>query len=574
MAYLTVEEIRDQCALLHEQFPDVISVATLPEVTWEGRPMQFVRIHAGGKANRHGFYVEANIHATEWPTADAAMHFIDAIVHSLANGTDMVFGGKTFAAADIRTAFDRIELFVLPCVNPDGRDFSMQSGVDERGHLKVSWRHNRRDNGNDCFGVDLNRNFDWLWNFPTQFSAAPIYDAEGAGCQGIVVVSDDVCNDDQVYHGPSPFSEPETRNIKRILDDHPHIRVFVDLHGVLGKVMIPWADDEVQTTDPEQHFGNTAFDGKRGLRDALLAGCDGTADPDGVAYREFMHPVDQARYSTFATAQRDAIFDVQGTSYGTGISYLEMYGMSGNSHDYAYSRHLADPNLNKIDGYIYEFADQGGFQLHPPSEDPPGEFDLVHLTDDLAAGLTQLLLDTQRIPIIEYQPRTLDFGRLRHNTLLELRVQLDNLSDRNIDVGPATMIGDAGPFSVAGIDHPHPGPGEHARIFIDVSTDVEPGTYHGRVAIEFHYHGESVRDVRIVPCKVDVCNVARGACVAPVFAGSSAFTCLIKSAVWAVLIAVLTLFAFFDPKIGCTIRQLKFRIRNCRRGNADPCRTL
>lgn len=575
MSYLTVAEIRDQCALLAEEFGDVISVATLPELTWEGRTMQFVRIVSPRKGRRHGMYVQANIHAREWPTADAAMRFVDAIVRSVATGTDAVFGNRTFPAADIEQALDRVELFVLPCVNPDGREYSMQSGFDEAGHFKVEWRHNRRNNGNECFGVDLNRNFDWLWDFRQQFhpdSIAEVADA-GGDCQGVVRVADDPCDIYQSYHGPKPFSEPETRNVKRILDDHPHIRVFVDMHGCFGKVMTPWADDEVQTSDPEQNFSNATFDGKRGLKDALGAGCPGTANPDGAAYREYMHPVDRARYRTFAALQCDAIASASGASYANGTSYLEMYGMSGNAHDYAYSRHLADPGLGKIDGYICEFRNVGQFGFHPPSEDPPGPNDLVHLADELAAGLAALLCNVPRLPMIDHQPRRLDFGLLRHNAMKELWVDLTNEGDTAIEVGPAAMIGVDGPFSVAGIDHAHREPGQRARIFVDVRADVAAGHYASRVAIEVRKSGETVRDVRIVPCEVDVCTVPNGACVAPVFASSSAWLCVFKSAVWATLILALALFAFI-PSVNCTIRQLAFRIRECRRGNGNPCRTL
>ena len=84
--------------------------------------------------------------------------------------------------------------------------------------------------------------------------------------------------------------------------------------------MTPWADDEVQSTDPEQNFTNPAYDGQRGLRDTRSSeiGCENTPPhPDGAAYREFMHSVDQPRYRGVGVMQQHAVQDVRGTSYAS-----------------------------------------------------------------------------------------------------------------------------------------------------------------------------------------------------------------------------------------------------------------
>ena len=59
-------------------------------------------------------------------------------------------------------------------------------------------------------------------------------------------------------------------------------------------------------------------------------------------------------------------------------------------------------------------------------------------------------------------------------------------------------------------------------------------------------------------------------CLAPVFKGSSWWACLFK--VIGYLLAVLALLVFaWIPGILCLIKQLLFRARHCRSGNADPC---
>jgi len=577
--YRTVDEIVTQCELFAEQFPDLVSLSTLPESTRENRQMQLLRIKTGPKAPRHGLYIQANIHAREWGTADIAMHFVEHLLAALAGGTALTFGNKTFSRDTIRTAMQRIELFVVPCVNPDGRAFSMQPGSDPDSFPNRMWRRNRRDNGAQdpaCMGVDLNRNFDFIWDFRTNVHPDSLLDSPNFDdCHGWMAVSDDVCDPFDSYHGDKPFSEPEARNVRSVLDGHANIRVLVDLHGVLGKIMTPWTDDEVQTTDPGQSFDNAAHDGQRALRDT--PGCGGTVQPhpDGALYREFMHAVDQARYGTYATLQRDALSQVAGTSYVTGTSFLEMYGMSGNTNDYAYSRHIAVPGTPKVDGYIYEFqlrtdVDQ---PFQPPFEDPPGPTDMIHIIEDVCGGLAALLVNVDRIPIVECTPATVDFGRVRVGTTRSRAITLANRGVRAFDVGTVAIVGPAGPFTVGPPSQTHLDPDEQCTVLVGVTpTAAAQASCH--VAIDFAFPSETVRDVRIVPCKVRGCTTAEGACVAPTFAPAGWLTCLGRLLVFGALIIALAIPALFSAEIRCTIKQLLFRIRHCSEGNTDPCRTL
>ena len=573
--YLSVDEIVSNCELLELEFADEVTLSTLPQPTHEGRPMHLLRIEAGPKAPRHGLYIQAGIHAREWGTVDAVLHFVEQLLIAFRDNTGMTFGNHAFSRDDVQTALRRVELFILPCVNPDGRAFSMQPGDSPGSFPNSMWRKNRRDNGvPGCMGVDLNRNLDWLWDFRSKLSAEAPSDA-ASYCQGVFYVSDDVCDPAQTYHGDKPFSEPETQNIKSVLDDHDHIRAFVDVHGVLGKVMTPWADDEVQTSDPDQNFIAGVHDGKRGLTDALSsgAGCQNEAlNADGAAYREFMHNVDVSRYAIFGTLQTDAIRAVRGTNYRTGTSYLEMYGMTGNANDYAYSRHIADAGLGKIDGYIYEFENIDGLGFQPPFEEPPGASDMIHIIRDVAAGLTSLLLNVDRIPIARCTPMPLDFARVRVGTTKRRNITFANRGVRAFDIGTVGVIGATGPFSVLQPSQTHLNPGEQATIPVDAAP-IAVGPVSSRVAIEFAYPNETVRDVRIVQCSARGCTVAAGACVAPTFAPAGWLTCLGRLIVYGAIIIALAIFAWI-PSVLCTIKQLMFRIQRCRTGNSDPCRAL
>jgi hypothetical protein len=75
-------------------------------------------------------------------------------------------GAKAFSAAQIRRIVETMDVILFPQVNPDGRRFSMED--------HPMWRTNRRPapkgRGHRCAGVDLNRNFPFMWRFDRYFA--------------------------------------------------------------------------------------------------------------------------------------------------------------------------------------------------------------------------------------------------------------------------------------------------------------------------------------------------------------------------------------------------------------------
>lgn len=582
--YLNPDEVITKCELLAERFPDAVTLETLPEPTTEGRAMLLLRIKAGPKAPRHGLYVQANIHAREWGTTDIVLHFVEQLLLADAAGINLVFRDKVFPLEAIRLALHRTELFVVPCVNPDGRAFSMGPGDDPDEFPNHMWRKNRRvtGTGNSCVGVDLNRNCDWIWDFRTAVHPEA-QQGVGTSCSGWVSAWDDPCSDPSgTYHGDQPFSEPEARNVRSVLDAHRHIRAFVDLHGVLGAIMVPYADDETQSTDPEQNFLNPTYDRLRGLRDTTGPGCSAPPHADGAAYREFMHRVDLERFTALSNLQRTAVETVHGTRYRTGTSFLEMYGMSGNMNDYAWSRHITQPTCGKVDGYIYEFervSDSSGlyaYGFQPPFEADEGNAgpdDMIHIIRDVSAGLAALFVNLDRIPIAEHAPATIDFGKVRIGAPKVRTVTVANRGVRTFAVGPASLVGPAGPFSTGTPSAASLAPAAVTTVSV-TAAPLNTAFAVGHVAVEFQYEGESVRDVRMVRCTAQGCTVPDGVCVAPTFtATTNAILCFWRVIVNLVLILALALFAWL-PSVRCTIKQLWFRIVHCRKGNDDPCLVL
>jgi murein tripeptide amidase MpaA len=181
--------------------------------------------------------------------------------------------------------------------------------------------------GADCVGVDINRNFDALWDFRRYF--AP---------DSHVSASDNPC-DPQVYVGPAAASEPETRNVVALIERYARLRWFVDVHSYVPAIFYSWGFDANQTSNPTMNFRNAAFDGHRGR--------------GGDAYGEFIPADDRQALQTLGKTVNEAIAAASGTAYELAQSFT-LYPTSGASDDYAYSRHFVQGANSKILSFTIE----------------------------------------------------------------------------------------------------------------------------------------------------------------------------------------------------------------------------
>lgn len=126
----------------------------------------------------------------------------------------------------IQALVNNRELFIIPCMNPDGWEYNRAIEPDGGG----GWRKNRRNNGDGTFGVDLNRNWSVDWN-----------DCSGASSScGSGSTSSDV------YWGPSAFSEPETQAVRNFVLSH-HLVSCVDQHSFGPYYSLPFGRPTLHT---------------------------------------------------------------------------------------------------------------------------------------------------------------------------------------------------------------------------------------------------------------------------------------------------------------------------------------
>lgn len=343
MPYLSVGAISDALDHIAGTYPAITQIIALPEPSVEGRPIRALKIAHGAGSNRTGVLFLGGTHARELVNPETVLSFTLRLCDAYTNNTGLTFGPKVFEPSAIQTVVNGLDIFMLPLVNPDGRHFCLMPGGDPW------WRKNRSDHpGLACRGVDLNRNYDFLWS-------------SGIG------TSSNACTD--VFKGPGAFSEPETRNVRWMIDNFSNIACLIDIHSYSELVLYPWGDDENQTTDPNQNFLNPGFDGQRGIA--------------GSGYKEYIPAGDLHDHVVMAERIRDAIAAVRGRVY-TAQQGIALYPTSATTHDYAYARHFVDTGRRRILGFTVETARE--FQ--------PADTEKNNVITEVSAGLMECLLET------------------------------------------------------------------------------------------------------------------------------------------------------------------------------------
>ncbi|MER5335832.1 M14 family zinc carboxypeptidase [Micromonospora sp. NPDC002717] len=415
-APLRAQEIEDALADLAASFPALCTRTVFPTETAGGRTHSYVRIANGSGPNRPAALVVGGVHAREWAPPDALVTLARNLLVSYTSGTDVVFPAMTVTplvgapvryrawripAADVNDIVTKLDLYILPLLNPDGREHDL-THLSEPG-----WRKNRSPQAGGEIGVDLNRNFDIIWRFEDYYDVA-LYRARYGSDPASTSPADDT------YRGPSAHSEVETRHLESLLDTLP-IHYYADVHMFGRNILYSWGLEE-DGDDPAMHWRAPAF---AGTRDGLIAG-DPALPAGRTDYKEYLpddppHRI-RSRARMIATAMHDGILRSAGvdpaapasttqrahSEYTVGQSaflYLPVGGgpNSGCSDDYACSRQFALPNRQPIFAYCLEagHAEEQGF--HCNYADPPGHFRKINR--EIHAAVTALLKVAASAPL-------------------------------------------------------------------------------------------------------------------------------------------------------------------------------
>jgi murein tripeptide amidase MpaA len=349
--YYNVAEVETACVNLALAYPQITELIVLPNVTAEGRTSRALRLTSGGTA-KPVFMVIGGQHGGEWGSCEIALGLAADLLGALAGQGDLVYGPVTYTVAQVQLLFARIDFVFFPLVNPDGRFHSQQ--------IKGDWRKNRNtanaiEGVPESVGVDSNRNFDFLFDHAKGFHASAVISGSDQPVES-------------TYKGPSPESEPETRNVRALVERCARLGCFVDLHSGKQTVIYPWSDDETQTGDEAQRFNEAAHDHLRGLRND--------------AYGEYMPASDLQAHETLAKVFVGAAARVHGHPYGMTRGY-DFAASSGTVHDWVYARHVVSPN---------PMAPTWSFAVEWSSNPRPSPAKMTQIVGDVSAGLIAMAL--------------------------------------------------------------------------------------------------------------------------------------------------------------------------------------
>ena len=214
--YKTLGEIYAYLDDMIAAHPDIMTSKISIGHSIEGRDIWAVKISDNPDVDEEEpeLFFNALTHAREVITPEILLYFTDHLTDN--------YG----LLPEITEIVDNRELWFVVMVNPDGYYYNQVTYPDGGG----MWRKNRRDNLDGSFGVDLNRNYGYLWGYD-DFGSDPVTTSG-------------------TYRGTSAFSEPEIAALR----DFSASRNFVfevHYHSYSNCIIWPWTYQNLKTPDQD-----------------------------------------------------------------------------------------------------------------------------------------------------------------------------------------------------------------------------------------------------------------------------------------------------------------------------------
>jgi Zinc carboxypeptidase/Chitobiase/beta-hexosaminidase C-terminal domain len=172
-----------------------------PSVSRDPFQVQALVIGKTRDGSKPGVLAYAQEHAREWVPPLVTVETAERLLRNYARD------GR------VKQLLRNLEIWIIPSINPDGGHYSF---YDDNGQRKNMFNYcppqdadpNRRDD----WGVDVNRNY----AIGSLFDG---YSGASTNCRS------------ETFSGPSELSEPESRNLIWVADNHPNIRFSMNLHS-------------------------------------------------------------------------------------------------------------------------------------------------------------------------------------------------------------------------------------------------------------------------------------------------------------------------------------------------------
>ncbi|KAK2818071.1 hypothetical protein Q7C36_022004 [Tachysurus vachellii] len=268
--YQSLEDIYYLINKTNQEHPDMTKLILIGS-SFEKNPLYLLKLSGRRGPVDKAMWMDCGIHAREWISPAFCIWFIKyALTFYKEN-------------PDITTLLDKMDIYILPVMNPDGYKYTWTTNR--------MWRKNRSVmEGSSCVGVDLNRNFDANW-CTTGASSSP-------------------CSD--IYCGRYPESEPEVQAVTKFLRAHKaSIKLFFSMHSYSQMLLFPYSYTHEQIPNHSElfelvqeaaikirrHYKNNYRYGS-GAKTIYLApgGSDDWAYDQGILYSFTFELQDRGRY--------------------------------------------------------------------------------------------------------------------------------------------------------------------------------------------------------------------------------------------------------------------------------------
>jgi carboxypeptidase T len=220
--YFTYAEILDHLDLMHIKYPNLISArAPIGEFkTYHGRPIFYVRISNNPDLDQDQKpkVLHTSLHHAREPISVSQLIYF--MWYLLENYESDPY---------VRALVDATEVYFVPVMNVDGYLFNEQNNPSGGG----MHRKNRRLLAMGNWGVDLNRNYDFMWGLDNSGSSPNQWD--------------------ETYRGPSPASEPEVRAIQ-FLCGQKGFDIALNHHSFGNALLYPFGYADVPVPDQQTFF--------------------------------------------------------------------------------------------------------------------------------------------------------------------------------------------------------------------------------------------------------------------------------------------------------------------------------
>jgi carboxypeptidase T len=213
----TYSETSDFLDALHASYPAITTAKFSIGTSREGRTLWAIKIsdNAGVDESEPEVCFDGLHHAREPMGIETQLNYMTWLCQNYGADSEATF------------LVDSREIFFVPIINPDGYCYNESTNPTGGG----MWRKNRRVNTGGCYGVDLNRNYPYMWGYSGS--------------------STDPCSD--TYQGPSAGSEPEIQAYMNFVAARDFV-TNISFHSVAGLVLLPWSYDYTVHTPDDALF--------------------------------------------------------------------------------------------------------------------------------------------------------------------------------------------------------------------------------------------------------------------------------------------------------------------------------